>query len=158
MGTVRADTYAFRSALSPAMVHAQNIFTPAAEDFAPPAWLRTMMNQHLRLRPYFSGDFYPLQSYSLDNEAWAAWQFHRPDLDEGCVIAFRRPHSPVIAITARLQGLAADASYALEDLDDGTIEQSTGARTGPSHVMGIRKRTSHVRSDSGHPSRTLSAT
>ncbi len=123
----RADTYAFRSALSPAMVHTENIFTPTAGDFAPPQWLRAMMDQHLRLRPYFSGDFYPLQSYSLDNEAWAAWQFHRPDLDEGCVIAFRRPHSPIIAITARLQGLTADASYELEDLDDGAIGQSSGA-------------------------------
>ncbi len=122
----RADTYAFRSALSPGMVHSENIFATVAEDFASPQWMREMMDQHLRLRPYFSGDFYPLLGYSLDNETWALWQFHRPDLDEGCILAFRRPHSAVTAATAQLHGLAAEATYEIEDLDEGTAWQVTG--------------------------------
>ncbi len=123
----RADTYAFRSALSPGMVHTENIFASDAEDFASPQWLRAMMDQHLRLRPYFSGDFYPLLGYSLDNEAWALWQFDRPDLNEGCIIAFRRPQSAVTATTAQLQGMDAQAIYEMEDLDEGTVRQVSGA-------------------------------
>ena len=121
------DTYSFRSGLSPAMVITTNIFERDAVDFAPPDQLREMMRQHQLLRPYFSGDFTPLLPYSLDNEGWAAWQFDRPDLGEGCVIAFRRPHSPLAAITAQLQGLDEDVTYALEDLDAGEMGERPGA-------------------------------
>jgi alpha-galactosidase len=121
------DTYSFRSGLSAAMVITTNIFERDAVDFAPPDELREMMRQHLRLRPYFSGDFTPLLPYSLDNEGWAAWQFHREDLAEGCVIAFRRPQSPVAAITMQLRGLDAGATYVLEDLDAGAMGERTGA-------------------------------
>jgi len=96
-------------------------------DFAPPDELREMMRQHRRLRPYFYGDFYPLLPYSLDNAGWAAWQFHRPDLGEGCVIAFRRPQSPVAAITVQLQGLDGAANYEVEDFDEGVVGERTGA-------------------------------
>jgi alpha-galactosidase len=124
----RSDTYAFRSALSPGMVLTENIFATDAEDFTSPRWMRAMMDQHLRLRPYLSGDFYPLLGYSLDNEAWAAWQFHRPDLDQGCVIAFRRPQSAVTATTAQLQGMDAQATYEMEDLDEETVRQQPGTK------------------------------
>ena len=133
----RADTYAFRSALSPGMVLTGNIFDREPADFAPPPWLRTMMEQHVRLRPYFSGDFYPLLGYSLDNESWAAWQFHRPDLDEGCIIAFRRPHSPVSALTARIQGVSAQATYELEDLDQGVVARASGAELAQGWTVAI---------------------
>ena len=123
----RFDAYGFRSALSPGLVITTNIYERDAVDFAPVDWLRQMMQQQQRLRPYFYGDFTPLQGYSLDNEAWAAWQFDRPDLGEGCVIAFRRPQSPQAAIVAQLHGLDEAATYVLEDLDEGEMGERSGA-------------------------------
>jgi alpha-galactosidase len=123
----RSDTYAFRSGLSAGMVLTANIYETDATDFAAPEWLRKHMAEQVRLRPYFRGDFFPLLPYSPDNESWAAWQFDRPDLGEGCVIAFRRPQSPLAALTVQLQGLDEAATYVLEDLDGGAVGERTGA-------------------------------
>ena len=43
------------------------------------------------MQPYYFGDYYPLTPWSLDNGAWLAWQYDRPDLNSGVVLAFRRP-------------------------------------------------------------------
>ena len=85
------------------------------------------MNEARELRPYFYGDFYPQLSFTLSTDAWAAWQWDRPDLGEGCVIAFRRQDSPIVAIEAKLQGLEAAAQYELRDLDGGEVRTVAGA-------------------------------
>ena len=41
------------------------------------------------------GDFYPLTPYTLAEDAWIAWQFHRADTGEGVVQVFRRPKSSI---------------------------------------------------------------
>lgn len=123
----RSDTYAFRSGLSAGLVLTANIYEQETLAATSPDWLRKMMGEHLRLRPFFSGDFYPLQPFSHENEAWAAWQFDRPDLGAGCVIAFRRPESPLVELTAQLRGLEASAVYAVEDLDTGAVAELCGA-------------------------------
>ena len=60
-----------------------------------PDWsnYRRMIAELRHVAPYFSGDYYPLTPYSLDDTAWMAWQFDRPDLGEGVVQAFRRAGS-----------------------------------------------------------------
>lgn len=124
----RSDDYGFTSALSPGMVLSTNLFERDPVDFAPPEWLREMMNRHRLIRPYFYGDYYPLLGYSLDNEDWAAWQFDRPDLGEGAVIALRRPQSALAAVTVQLHGLEPQARYELQELGDGGgVVQVSGA-------------------------------
>ena len=39
---------------------------------------------------YWYGDFYPLTRASTAPDVWAAYQFYRPDLNAGIVLAFRR--------------------------------------------------------------------
>jgi len=78
------------------------------------------------VRPYFYGDFYPLLSYTLATDAWAAWQFDRPDLGEGMLLAFRRQDSPFPAMEARLQGLNPEATYEVEALDSAKTWHATG--------------------------------
>ena len=58
-----------------------------------------------KVADYFSGDYYPLTSYSLDNTVWMAWQFDRPELGEGMVQVFRRAESPYESARFRLRGL-----------------------------------------------------
>lgn len=123
----RPDTYAFRSALGPGIVMTTNLFEPLPTEHFPVDWERAQLEELKRLRPYFLGDFYPLVGWSLSHEVWAAWQFDRPDLGEGAVIAFRRPESPYPALQALLHGLEAGASYELCDLDSGEVTLLSGA-------------------------------
>ncbi|MCY3023579.1 MAG: NPCBM/NEW2 domain-containing protein, partial [Planctomycetota bacterium] len=62
-------------------------------------------------RKYWSGDYYPLTPWSMAHDHWIAWQFHRPDLDAGIVLAFRRKDSPYPALQAALRGVKPDQTY-----------------------------------------------
>jgi alpha-galactosidase len=42
---------------------------------------------------------------------WVATQYHRPDLDEGMILAFRRPDSPYRAVEVSLRGIDPLAAY-----------------------------------------------
>ena len=129
----RHDTYAFRSAYGPGITvfttvnpnpQLEGYLTP--EEAFDPDWLRQRLKELNAIRPYFSGDFYPLLSYTLANDAWAAWQFHRTDLEAGCLLAFRRPNSPFPQLTARLRGLNPQATYELRNLDTGESNHIAG--------------------------------
>ncbi len=72
-----------------------------------------------RIGPLLLGDYYPLTPYSLDTTSWIAWQFHRADLNEGVVQAFRRPEAANETLTVRLRGLDPKQRYEIEDLDGG---------------------------------------
>lgn len=123
----RWTDYAFRSALGTGIVLTSNLYEATPTDFAPQDWLRERMREHRDLRPYFYGDFYPLLAFTLATDAWAAWQWHRPDLGEGCVVAFRRQDSPLVALEAKLQGLDTDARYEVRDCDGGEPRILSGA-------------------------------
>jgi alpha-galactosidase len=122
----RRGDYAFRSALGPGMVLSENIYEAVPEDQSPQDWLRARMSEARALRPYFYGDLYPLLSFSLATDAWAATQWNRPDLGEGCVLAFRRQDSPLAAMEASLQGLDPAARYEVRDLDEPEAVVLTG--------------------------------
>ena len=78
------------------------------------------------MRKYFYGDFYPLLSFSLASDAWAAWQYDRPDLGEGMVVAFRRHASPFPHWEAKLQALEHGAAYELHSWDDSSTRRMSG--------------------------------
>jgi alpha-galactosidase len=42
---------------------------------------------------------------------WVATQYHRPDLNEGMVLAFRRPESPYSSVQVSLRGIDPTATY-----------------------------------------------
>ena len=128
------DDYSFRSALSSGM----SIITLPNESGEPEGcetpeqafsvdWLRKNVGELAQVQEYFSGDFFPLLSYSLASDAWAVSQFDRPDLGEGTVLAIRRQDSPFTTMVTPLHGLVADVEYEVRCLDDGTIVQATGA-------------------------------
>jgi alpha-galactosidase len=88
--------------------------------------LRKHLDSYLKVRPLYSGDFYPLTPHSLDTTSWIAWQFHRADLGEGLVQAFRRPDAASDTLTVKLRGLVPKQRYEIENLDGGK-EVRTGA-------------------------------
>ncbi len=72
-----------------------------------------------RIAPLMLGDYYPLTPYSLDTTSWIAWQFHRAELHEGVVQAFRRPDAENDVLTVKLQGLDPHQRYEIENFDVG---------------------------------------
>ena len=88
--------------------------------------IRKMLSEEVAMRKYFYGDFYPLLSFSLANDVWAAWQFDRPDLGEGMVLALRRPQSPFPKMESPLRGLNPEARYEWRSLDSGTVTEVSG--------------------------------
>ena len=96
---VEPTTYAIRSALGAGMsTHWSSQTLDGGARSASREDSRGWMAEALAMRKYFYGDFYPLLSFSLAADAWAAWQYDRPDLGEGMVVAFRRHESPVPAL------------------------------------------------------------
>ncbi len=117
------DTYHVRSAYSSGLVlhdaASTNAFSdpPIAgdprENQYPVAWHRDMMAEFTKARPYFEGDYYPLSTISVSTREWLALQFHRPDLNGGLVIAFRRPESPYVQARFPLHGIQKDSAYSV---------------------------------------------
>jgi alpha-galactosidase len=120
------DTYRFRSALGPGIVLGVGERALKEGDAFPLEPLRRHLAELCAVREYFYGDFSPLLSFSLAEDAWAAWQFDRPDLGAGAVLAFRRPESPFARLEAPLRGLEADARYELRWLSDGPRQEASG--------------------------------
>ena len=127
------DDYGFFSS-----VCAGSVFTPSdwnagivKNDFTTEqtAWLKKVFTAADRVRPFFEGDFYPLTDLrapdSQGERAWCAYQMHRPDLDAGFVLCFRRLDAPSHLFTATLDGIDPSARYTVETYDAAT-EQVDG--------------------------------
>jgi len=114
IGAASLDAYSCRSGLGAHYSLAADYFS---ED--PAVWqaIARVLHEHRSLKHLYTGDFYPLGSYSIQGDAWMAWQYHRPDLGEGLVQAFRRPQSETASATYRLSGLDPSADHELWDLD-----------------------------------------
>ena len=82
---------------------------PVDPDF-PMETAKRQVRLYKKVRPFLSGDFYPLTECSLQSE-WIAYQFHRSDMDAGFALAFRRPGGKKTAFQAKLRGLDPAQSY-----------------------------------------------
>ena len=120
-GMNQFDAYSFRSCMCPAINMCYDM-RDAAKDFEP---IRDLMREWRAISPLFLGDFYPLTAYSPGSDAWMAWQFDRPDMDSGVVMAFRRPDSVYESARFRLSGLDPKAMYRVTDA--GRSTEMTGA-------------------------------
>lgn len=69
-------------------------------------------------RPFWYGDFYPLTPCSETADQFVAYQFHRPDLDAGLVLAFRRPDCDLRGVILGLHGLKPGNTYVVETVDE----------------------------------------
>ena len=127
------DDYGFFSS-----VCAGSVFTPSdwnagivKNDFTleQTAWFKKVFTAADRVRPFFEGDFYPLTDLRAANSqgerAWCAYQMHRPDLDAGFVLCFRRLDAPSHLFSAPLGGIDPAARYMVETYDAAT-EQVDG--------------------------------
>jgi alpha-galactosidase len=98
--------------------------------------VKAVLDEYREVQPYFAGDFYPLLSYipTLENhalvtDAWTAWQFDRPDIHSGIILALRRQNSPILTIQPTLHDIDPAAAYDVE------IRYAFG-KTPPQHMTG----------------------
>lgn len=73
---------------------------------------------------FWYGDFYPLMNCSTTLDHWIAYQYHRPDMNAGIVLAFRRGQSAYPAIAVNLQGLQPERRYRVDLIGDDRREVS----------------------------------
>jgi alpha-galactosidase len=127
-GTGNGDPqkYAFRSVISGAAAIWWDIngaYNRA--QFLPSQAIEAIADFHA-LAPYFFGDYYPLSEYSTSDEAWAAFQWSRPEERDGIVLAFRRPRSVEPAMSLALHGLDPAADYEVNYEDYGIVVVKSG--------------------------------
>lgn len=122
-GVKTTDIYTFRSNMCPAKNCCLDMRDPQL-DYAS---LRTCYRQWEEVADNFYGDYYPLTPYSPDSDVWMAWQFDRPEADQGMVQAFRRENCIFEAARFKLKGLDPDAVYEVKDLDSGTVIRTKGS-------------------------------
>ncbi|MBI4550873.1 MAG: alpha-galactosidase [Candidatus Latescibacteria bacterium] len=119
----RLDEYSFHSTLASSLCLG---WIADAPDFDAQTGKR-LLDRYRAVRHLLIGAWYPLLPYSRDLHDWIASQYHRPDLDEGMVLAFRRPHSPYRTADVSLRGLDAHATYDLSFDRTGATARATGA-------------------------------
>jgi len=105
----RMDDYSFHSALATSLCMG---WIADAKDFDAERG-KKLLDTYRRLRHLLIGAWYPLTAQNRDRTHWLAVQFHRSDLDEGMILAFRRDQSPYPAVDVSLRGLDARATYEL---------------------------------------------
>ena len=73
--------------------------------------LRRYLDEFEQVRRLFSGDFYPLTTFSTRADDWLGYQFDSPEAGEGLALFFRRDDAETNVVTASLQGLQPDLTY-----------------------------------------------
>jgi alpha-galactosidase len=63
--------------------------------------------------PLLVGAWYPLRPYCRDGSQWMVWQFHRPDLDRGLILAIPPLKSTSGSVELALRALDPQATYEL---------------------------------------------
>ncbi len=123
IGSISLNPYDCRSGMGTSFVAVFDFFN------RPEMWVPAtkILNEYQSIKPYYSGDFYPLTDYSVEAGDWMAWQFDRPDLGQGMVQAFRRSGSTASAMSLHLKGLNPAAIYTLTDLDHSGTTTESGA-------------------------------
>jgi len=80
----------------------------------------------LSIGPNYFGHYYPLTSYSQEQDVWLAFQFNRSDSGAGHVQAFRRKDCFYESARLKLQGLDADSQYVVRDFDSEDTKTVSG--------------------------------
>jgi alpha-galactosidase len=115
-GVGRTDSYAFRSALGSSLVFSWDLRDKKFDDDN----LRALTAEFWRVAPYYVADYYPLTQPATGTDNWMAWQFNRPEEDDGIVQAFFRDENNNQVEPPRnlpLRGLDPAAIYEVTDLD-----------------------------------------
>ena len=94
---------------------------------------QAILAKYNALAPRLIGAWYPLLPYSRAATVWMASQYHRPDLENGIVLAFRHVNSTESTKVLPLYGLTPTATYQVYFNNTG----QTITRTGTQLMQGL---------------------
>jgi len=103
--------YGFRSLVAGSICHGLREITDSGFD---PALTQRMIDEYYSVRHLLIDAWYPLTLQSIAPDQWLASQYHRKDLEEGMVIAYRREQSPYRSLSAGLRWIDPGAMYVLK--------------------------------------------
>jgi alpha-galactosidase len=132
----RLDDYSFHSTLASSLCVGWKADSPAFDSKR----AGDLIARYKAVRHLLVGAWYPLTSYSRDMKHWLAVQYHRPDLDEGVVLVFRRPESTYAGIDLSLRSLRDDAVYWLRSDRQGDLPAQTGRQLAQRFTVEIKDR------------------
>ena len=134
-GTHKSDAFTFRSSLSATIIYNWKITN--ADSSIPE--MQRRMAEFAAVRPYFYEDYYPLTGYGdmTGDDIWLAYQLLRPSDQTGYVVAFRRELSPDERKVVRFRRLEPEATYVLENADNGDRVEATGRQLMDGFTMSI---------------------
>jgi alpha-galactosidase len=121
-GTHATDPYAYCSSLGSSLFTSWDVRDSALNV----ADLKKLEAEFWQTAPFFREDYYPLTAYDSGQTAWVAWQFNRPEKQDGILQAFRRSQSGETTKTFQLHGLDATATYRVTDLDTNISRDISG--------------------------------
>jgi alpha-galactosidase len=107
-------SYACRSSAAAGFCAEWDILDQAFPRKEARACIREMMEN----RKFWTGDFTPLTPWTMAPDRWMAWQLHRPEANEGMVLAFRHQACPYSAVQVALRGLNPAQKYRVQWIDD----------------------------------------
>ena len=120
------DEYRIRSAYAAALT--TNYSYSERENFCDTEekvnFIKRYTEEYLKVRPFFSEDFYPLTELSEKLDVWCAMQLNRPDKNDGIIEVFRRENAPYETACFVLRGLDESADYLFTDADGGEFTVS----------------------------------
>ncbi len=132
----RLDDYSFHSTLASSLCLG---WTADKESFDSLRG-RELVRRYKQVRHLLVGAWYPLTHCSRDTHHWLACQYHRPDLNEGIILAFRRDDSPYQALDVTLQGLGRESVYEVSSDRTGVKERYTGAELTTCYTITLGER------------------
>ncbi|MDO4628070.1 MAG: alpha-galactosidase [Planctomycetia bacterium] len=93
-------------------------------------WFQKTFGIANRIKPFWSGDFYPLteEETSATNDVWCGWQLHDAEKEAGFAILFRRGNAPDETREMILSGLDSATEYEVEWPLSGEKKILTGAQ------------------------------
>ena len=126
LGRYAKDAYQMRSAYAPSL--AGLFWGYEDQDFIDGEKKNDIVKKYFAeyksVRPYLTCDYYPLVKNSTCDTTWCAWQYNRPENNDGIILAFRRPDSPMSSAGFELKGLT-DGMYKFTDEDSGEEKTMT---------------------------------
>ena len=130
VGRVMGDTYRMRSCYGTSLTVGFWMYEDVdIGDGQPIDLIKRQLAEYKRVRPYLSCDFYRLVDFAMDDSAWTAWQYDRPEEGDGVILLFRRPASPFDTLRTPLKGLEPEAVYCFTDADTGEEWEQEGNGT-----------------------------
>ena len=106
-GMMGATPYWFRSGFNAGISFCEDC---RSADY-PRDLLKRAIAEGKRIRKYYFGNFYPLAEITTSARDWCVMQYHRPDENDGMIMAFRRHRSPYAAFACELHEIDPAANY-----------------------------------------------